>query len=283
MYDGEMLQFITYATLFNLSITLVEWLSDLKSTNRNFKEDFLSFKIGVGYLFLESTLLKTLPYIPLFMIAEHIPWSWHEPIWTNWAISIVLADFTYYWMHRFEHLIPLFWAHHTTHHNSEEFNLITGYRLSWIEPLVEWIFFLPMILIGVPPLQALISVALVATYQHWIHTQKIKKLGWLDSIFNTPSVHRVHHGTNDWCIDKNFGGILMIWDHIFGTYQKEIDLVNFGVVPQLKDKTAFSANFFYYGKLIKAVKKKKLLKEKIKVFLSSNPSNKGHLHEEDSR
>lgn len=278
-----MIQFLTYAALFNFSITLLEWLSDLKSNKRNFKEDFLSFKIGAGYLILEQTLLKTLPYIPLFIVAEFITWTWSEPTWINWVISIIIADFTYYWMHRFEHLIPILWAHHTTHHNSEEFNLITGYRLSWVEPLVEWVFFLPMILIGIPPFQVLISIAFVATYQHWIHTQKIKRLGWLDTVFNTPSVHRVHHGANEWCIDKNFGGILMIWDHLFGTYQKEIDSVGFGVVPQLEDKTAFAANFSYYGKLIEASRKKKLLKEKIKVFLSPIPTAKGEPYEKNRR
>ena len=150
----------------------------------------------------------------LFVVEPFAPFS--IPFtWWSWIAAVLVADLTYYWMHRIEHEVSFFWAYHSVHHSSPEFNLTTGLRLAWIEGLIEWLFFIPMIMMGFEVTQTIIAISIVVAYQTWIHTEKIDKLGWADRIFNTPSVHRVHHGSNAKYIDKNYGGILMVWDRMF--------------------------------------------------------------------
>ena len=110
--------------------------------------------------------------------------------WWSWGLAILAADFCYYWMHRWEHEIRVLWSYHSVHHSSPEFNLTTAFRLAWAEGLVEWLFFVPMILIGFDPVQSLVAILVMTIYQTWIHTTKIGRLGPLEGILNTPSAHR---------------------------------------------------------------------------------------------
>lgn len=175
--------------------------------------------------------------------------------WWSWILALIAVDFTYYWMHRLEHEIRILWAHHSTHHSSPEFNLTTSLRLSWVEGLIEWVFFIPMVLIGFDAIQIVASYFIMGLYQIWIHTEKIGKLGWLEGIVNTPSVHRVHHGSNAKYIDKNYGGILIIWDRLFGTYQRETEKVVYGIVPQLGTSNPIAINFREYADIARDVAK----------------------------
>ena len=165
------------------------------------------------------------------------------------------ADFTYYWMHRWEHEIRILWAHHSVHHSSPEFNLTTALRLAWIEGLIEWIFFVPMIVIGFDVAQTIIALAIGLAYQTWIHTEKIGRLGWLDKVLNTPSVHRVHHGANPSYLDKNYGGILIVWDRMFGTYQPEDQPVVYGLTKPIGTSNPITINFFEYAQIIKDLRR----------------------------
>jgi len=166
--------------------------------------------------------------------------------WWSWALVVVAADFTYYWMHRIEHRVRILWAYHSVHHSSPEFNMSTALRLSWVESLFEWIFFVPMILIGFELVQTIIALFVVVVYQNWIHTEKVGKLGWLDGVFNTPSVHRVHHGCNSQYLDKNFGGILIVWDRLFGTYEAEREKVVYGITEPINTINPIAINFGEY-------------------------------------
>ena len=172
-------------------------------------------------------------------------------------------------MHRFEHEVRLFWAYHVVHHSSTEFDLTTGYRLSPIESLFEWIFLLPMLVLGFDPVATLVSLAIVAEYQTWIHTQKIGKLGFLDKIVNTPANHRVHHGTNPKYIDKNYGGILMIWDHIFGTYQAEEEKVVFGITTPVNSINPFVVTFHEFIAIAKDSWKAKSWANKLRYIFAA--------------
>ena len=163
--------------------------------------------------------------------------------WWSWVLAILVADVSYYWMHRCEHQTRLLWSYHVVHHSSPEFNLTTAYRLAWAEGLVGWLFFVPMILIGFDPVQTLVAILVGLTYQTWIHTTKIGRLGWLEGILNTPAAHRVHHGSNDRYLDRNYGGILMIWDRMFGTYQTEEEAVTFGITEPLNSANPLVINF----------------------------------------
>ena len=138
-----------------------------------------------------------------------------------WILALVFYDFCYYWSHRLYHEVSIFWASHIVHHSSDYYNLSTALRQPSTDWLFGWLFFLPLAVAGVPP-DVFIGVGLIdLLYQYWVHTELVGRLGWIDSVLVTPSNHRVHHGKNDYCIDKNYGGIFIIWDRIFGTFEME--------------------------------------------------------------
>ena len=223
-------------------------------------ETMANFAIALGNFFLERTLYGLVFILGLFVTAEFAPLS-IPYTWWSWVLAVIAADLTYYWMHRFEHEIRFFWAYHSVHHSSTEFNLTTGLRLAWIEGIIEWVFFVPMILLGFDVVQTIIALAIVVAYQTWIHTEKIDKLGWLDRVFNTPSVHRVHHGSNTKYLDKNYGGILIIWDRLFRTYQAEEEKVRYGLTYRLGTSNPIMINIHEYWQIIKDVRASKNLKE----------------------
>ncbi|NQD37161.1 sterol desaturase family protein [Permianibacter sp. IMCC34836] len=145
-----------------------------------------------------------------------------DSLWV-WLLAVVLYDFLYYWVHRFGHEVNLMWAAHQVHHSSEYFNLTTALRQTSTGALFGWPFYLVMAVIGVPPLVFAVAGLIDLLYQYWVHTELIGKLGWIDRVLVTPSNHRVHHGQNDYCIDKNYGGIFIIWDRLFGSFVDERD------------------------------------------------------------
>ena len=140
-----------------------------------------------------------------------------------WVSGLAIYDFCYYWHHRAGHRVALCWAAHVVHHQSEEYNLSTALRQTSTGWIASWVFYLPMAVIGFPPL-VFASVALIdLLYQYWVHTRQIGRLGWFDRWFCAPSNHRVHHAVNDAFIDRNYGGILLVWDRLFGTWAPEDD------------------------------------------------------------
>lgn len=145
-----------------------------------------------------------------------LPWN---SAWT-WYLALLGVDFCYYWVHRACHEIHLLWAQHQVHHSSEEYNLAVGLRQSALQGWCGFVFYLPLALF-IPPAQFLTHQQFNMLYQVWIHTEAINTLGPLEWIFNTPKHHRVHHGCNLYCLDKNYGGFLIIWDRIFGTFAEE--------------------------------------------------------------
>jgi sterol desaturase/sphingolipid hydroxylase (fatty acid hydroxylase superfamily) len=168
-----------------------------------------------------------------------------------WLLALLSWDFCYYWKHRFGHEISVLWAAHAVHHQSEDYNLSTALRQTSSDFLFGWIFFVPLFVIGFP-LEIIVTVnAIDLIYQFWVHTQHVDRLGWYDRVFVSPSNHRVHHAQNERYIDKNYGGILILWDRLFGTYQEERDddPVVFGVRKPLANWNPFWANFQVYGYL----------------------------------
>ena len=146
--------------------------------------------------------------------------------WTTWygiILALIFYDFCYYWVHRAGHVIALFWAAHVVHHQSQHYNLSTALRQTSSGALFGWIFYIPMAIAGVPPLVFGIVALIDLLYQFWVHTEQVGKLGWFDRVFCSPSNHRVHHAVNDPYIDKNYGGLLVIWDRMFGSFQEEMD------------------------------------------------------------
>ncbi|PVD35948.1 hypothetical protein C0Q70_02917 [Pomacea canaliculata] len=157
-----------------------------------------------------------------------LPW---ESSWT-WLLTMLGVDLGYYWVHRFGHEVNIMWAGHQVHHSSEDYNLSTALRQSMFHRYITWVFYLPLALF-IPPSQFQVHLQFNLIYQFWIHTELINTIGPLEWIFNTPSHHRVHHGRNPYCIDKNYAGVFIIWDRIFGTFQPEKEKVVYGLVHPL--------------------------------------------------
>uniref|UniRef100_A0A8D0BUL1 Alkylglycerol monooxygenase n=1 Tax=Salvator merianae TaxID=96440 RepID=A0A8D0BUL1_SALMN len=167
---------------------------------------------------------------------------WNSP-WT-WYLTFLGVDFGYYWFHRMAHEINLLWAGHQTHHSSEYYNLFTALRQSLLQKYTSWIFYLPMALF-IPPSVYAVHLQFNLLYQFWIHTEVISNLGPLEFFLNTPSHHRVHHGRNPYCIDKNYGGTLIIWDRIFGTFVAESDKVVYGLTHPINTFDLFKVQFHH--------------------------------------
>ena len=154
----------------------------------------------------------------------------------NMAVFIVtflLADFIYYWFHRASHVWLPLWAFHHVHHSTSHMNLSAAYRLNWFSALISPLFFMPLALLGLPSEFIVVSYALNLLYQFFLHTEVIDKIYAIEGVIDTPSAHRVHHGSNDLYLDRNFGGVFMLWDRLFKTYQPETEKVIYGA----KDET----------------------------------------------
>jgi hypothetical protein len=139
------------------------------------------------------------------------------------VLAFFMYDFFYYWAHRSGHEVNLLWAAHVVHHSSEDYNLSTALRQSSTNQVFYWLFYLPMAIVGIPVTVFVVIALISVVYQFWSHTQLVGKLGWADRVFVTPSNHRCHHGSNTYCLDRNYGGTLIIWDRLFGTYVAERD------------------------------------------------------------
>lgn len=161
--------------------------------------------------------------------------EWESNPWT-WIAAFVIYDFSYYWVHRIGHTMNVSWASHVVHHSSEEYNLSTALRQTSVPNVIGWIFYIPLALMGFPP-EVLIAVgSLNLLYQFWVHTQAIDQMpAWYEYTFVTPSNHRVHHAKNKIYIDKNYGGVFILWDRLFNTFQPELkqEKVIFGISTQL--------------------------------------------------
>jgi sterol desaturase/sphingolipid hydroxylase (fatty acid hydroxylase superfamily) len=177
------------------------------------------------YLMLMNGLLD-LAFRGVYVLALDYAWRHRlveiETVWVYWVMLFIAEDFLYYWLHRFDHEIRLFWAVHVTHHSSEHMNFSVGFRSSVFQPLYRFIYFLPLGFLGFQPVDVLFTYSATQIWGIFVHTEMIRKMGWLEHILVTPSHHRVHHASNPKYLDKNMGMFLIIWDKLFGTFQPEL-------------------------------------------------------------
>ncbi len=164
--------------------------------------------------------LVTLAILGYFFKLSPIHWT-VGPLY--WILLVLIEDFMYYWLHRFDHEIRLFWAVHVTHHSSETMNFTVGFRSSVFQPLYRFLYFIPIALLGFDPLDLLFVYSATQIWGIFVHTEYIQKMGFLEQILVTPSHHRVHHGSNPKYLDKNMGMFLILWDKLFGTFQAELE------------------------------------------------------------
>lgn len=191
----------------------------------------LSMPLFAGYIYYTVKFFE--PY-HIFAIPQNIGTT---------ILAVVVTDLVYYLEHRASHKLALLWFFHEVHHSSRNFNYTTSFRLHWLGRLTAPILFAPLVVLGFKSEQVVVFFIANLFYQFFLHTRMVGKLGILEGVFNTPSAHRVHHGRNQVYIDKNFGGILMIWDRLFGTYQSEIEEVEYGVLGDFESNNPLVVQF----------------------------------------
>ncbi|NRB03181.1 MAG: sterol desaturase family protein [Rhodobacteraceae bacterium] len=218
-----------------LLIELAEAFFKGDHKGRTILEMIVSASTQIPYLFVEVIILTSFYGLYYLLSVALVPWN--IPI-TWWSIIAVLiaADFIYYWEHRIAHEVRLLWTQHAVHHSSRDYNIVTGVRFGPLEGVWSLLAHLPLILLGFPPELVFFGVIVVLAYQTWLHTELIGKLGPLEWVLNTPSHHRVHHGSDDKYLDKNYGGISIIWDRLFGTFQVEEETPRYGLKRDFNSK-----------------------------------------------
>jgi sterol desaturase/sphingolipid hydroxylase (fatty acid hydroxylase superfamily) len=200
------------------------------------RESVLSFIVAIGHgiagILNQAVVIGVIGYAVWSLRVMTMPMD----RWWSWLLLFVLEELAYYWYHRCAHRVRLLWATHAVHHSPDELTLASSYRLAWTPILsASWVFFLPVIWIGYHPAVVFGLLGISLLYQFWLHSTLIPKLGPLEWILNTPSAHRVHHASNEAYLDRNYGGIVIIFDRLFGTYTPEADGVTlkYGLVhPQ---------------------------------------------------
>jgi sterol desaturase/sphingolipid hydroxylase (fatty acid hydroxylase superfamily) len=215
-------------------------------------EVFLKTALFAGYLFLFERGR-------LFSIPSTSAWAW--------ALCFLGVDGLYYWFHRWSHEANLGWAAHVVHHQSEEMNLAVALRQGAFQAAFSWVFYLPLALLGFPPLMFLAVSSFNTLYQFWIHTRLIGRLGPLEWVFNTPSHHRVHHGRNPEYIDRNHGGTLIIWDRLFGTFAAEEDEPVYGITTPLQSWNPLWAHVHYWVELARKARRIGRWRDRFRLFL----------------
>ena len=261
---------IFYAIPVFFLLIIIEFIYGLIVKNNTYRinDTFVSISIGLisrfpvilnlgfnAFLFTLAATTFNLKLLPL-------------DSWVTWVIAFLMYDLTYYIQHRLHHEIKILWATHVVHHHGEEYNLATALRQTSTGFLWKWMFYVPMMVVGIPAEVFATVGGINLLYQYWVHTEHIPKLGWMEKIFITPSNHRVHHAKNPEYIDANYGGVFIIWDRIFGTYIEEKDDIKpvYGTVKALNSWNPVWANFqVFYNMFLDSMRTKKL-SDKFKVW-----------------
>jgi len=189
------------------------------------------------------------------------------PIWAVWVLTFVLIDLTFYIYHRISHRSRFLWAIHMNHHSSEEMNFVVAFRQAWFGPISKVPFFLVLPILGLDPTMTAVAGVVSTFWGVFGHTKIIRSLGLLEWVLNTPSHHRVHHGTNPEYIDKNYGNLLIIWDRLFGSFAQEVAPVRFGLVKNVKTINPVTLTFMGWTSLFHDMKSATNLKEAVQYFL----------------
>jgi sterol desaturase/sphingolipid hydroxylase (fatty acid hydroxylase superfamily) len=252
-----------------------------KDTLQNLYLNILNASLDLGFRAVYVGIILT------FFYNHRLTGSIQTP-WLYWTTLIIFEDFMYYWLHRVDHHVRLFWATHVTHHSSEKFNFTVGIRSSVMEPLYRFVYFIPLALCGFTPIDIAFIYSVTQTWGILVHTERIKRLGWLEYILVTPSHHRVHHGSNPKYLDKNLGMFLIIWDKLFGTFQPELPAtqyqpIKYGLTKPIDKITPVTLVFHEWDSIRKDLRKKGLTAKDRWKYLFGPPgwSHDGSRHTSD--
>ena len=266
-------KYIALAIPFFMVAIALEVLATRKSADPRYRfaDSITNLSCGVGQQVL-------LPFMSVVVVGGYVlvyeetalfrPWHISSASWVAWAVLLFGVDLAYYFFHRVSHRVNVFWAGHVVHHQSEEYNLSVALRQSWFDKIGESIFYLPLAVLGFPPLMFLAMTTLNTLYQFWIHTRTVGKLGPLEWVMNTPSHHRVHHGIDPKYIDKNYAGIFIVWDRLFGTFKEEEEEPVYGIVKPLASFNPLWANVHYFADMAALARKCPRFVDKLRVWIA---------------
>ena len=278
------MDYVPYAVPFFLLAILIELSYGWLKNNNTYRANDALSSMFMGALRSTSSALKIgLGGAVFFFVETHFSLPrWDSSSILTWIVAFVAYDFFYYWFHRISHERQIFWASHVAHHQSEDYNLSTALRQTGTGFFLTWVFYIPLFIIGVPS-YVFVSVASInLIYQFWVHTEHVPKLGWFELFFVSPSNHRVHHAQNEEYIDKNYGGVFIVWDRLFGTFKEEEDNVSavYGIRGSLKTFNPVWANLHIYVKMLREIFHTKNFKDKLYVLVAPTrwtPTDSSHL------
>lgn len=264
-------QVIVLATPVFLLLIGIEFAWGRARGRNTYRLDDAITSISLGMLSQVSQVFTYFLRIGLYVAVYGWVARWHNDAfwmsWGGWLAALVFYDFCYYWLHRFGHETSVLWASHVVHHQSQDYNLSTALRQPSTGALLGWIFYLPMAVAGVPPLVFGVVAMIDLLYQFWVHTQHVPKLGAFDRWLCSPSNHRVHHGVNDRYLDRNYGGILMVWDRLFGTFEEESEPCVYGTRAPLDSWDPLWSNAEVYWALAKDSWHARRWADKLRVWI----------------
>lgn len=250
-----MVNAIVYAIpVFVLALVLeavsFRFLPDDDERGFEVRDTATSLSMGLGSLVvgLPWKAVALVAYAGLYQLA---PWHLPTAAWWTWALLFLADDAAYYWFHRLHHEVRVLWASHVVHHSSQFYNFSTALRQSWT-PMTAFPFWLPLALLGLPPWMILLQQSISLIYQFFLHTERIDRL-WrpLEWVLNTPSHHRVHHASNARYLDRNYGGILIVWDRLFRSFEPEGERVVYGLTKNVETYNPVRVAFGEYGALLR--------------------------------
>lgn len=233
-----------------------------------YESSITNISIGIAErllnLFISASFYSLFYYIYEHYALLNIPNTWY-----TWILLILATDLVWYWYHRLGHEVNLLWAAHIVHHQSEEFNLTVAARITVFQALIRNVFWCVLPWVGFHPSLVIFILLFHGVYSFFTHTQIVGKLGWLEYIFITPSLHGVHHASDEKYLDKNYGDVFVFWDKLFGTFQREEEKPKYGLTHPIKSYSFLWQHFHYYLEILEAVKRANTLKDKIRIAFGS--------------
>ena len=256
--------------IFALLIAVEAYLV-IRENRENFDRKDAWSNIFIGFMSVAWGALFGLATSLIYLwVYEIAPVKMPMNVWWTWLILLFVDDFAYYWFHRISHEVRFFWNFHVVHHSSNQYNLSVAVRQSWFSGLAHWVFYLPVAFLGFPLWAFVTMHGLNLIYQFWIHTKIVRKLpAFLEYVLNTPSHHRVHHGVNDQYLDKNYAGIFIIWDRMFGTFVEESEQVRYGIITPLTSYNPLWINTHGWAEMWAAMRTKRTWRGRLRCVFGA--------------
>jgi sterol desaturase/sphingolipid hydroxylase (fatty acid hydroxylase superfamily) len=257
-----------FASMIAIEALFARWKGSDEFADK--RDTWTNIGLGFGSVVFGAIFGLGTGLIYLFLY-DISPFKFPANAWWTWVLLFFVDDLAYYWFHRLSHESRVLWNFHVVHHSSEHYNLSVAVRQSWFSGVAHWIFYAPIMLLGFAPWMFAITHGFNLIYQFWIHTKFVHRLGWLEYVLNTPSHHRVHHGVNEKYLDRNYAGVLIVWDRIFGTFVEETEEPRYGIIKPVKSYNPLWINTHAWMEMFQALRDKGSILDKFRcVFASPN-------------